>query len=325
MFTRAALLLLLGALMCASSTSLRGPEEIKATPEQTARGARMVRNLLSASSTESERRTLQAEQASVAFAAHQRISPVNWTSTQSKESHLAMSHLHDYVAEGWSLIKTNSKDCSGPVQNVMGFKLGECTDLYSSHMWVSYMQICDRTGHGQYSDVSTATYLGRGCSGVALGTSTVDWGLVGGDLCTHPTPTHEAHSTQCSEDTAFMNTQQGVTSSIYANQHCAGAPGTFHVQHLGACAKATDIEHEDGDVGDGGGLDLDDAPLTLALNAPTYGYIRLSACASRSLSYEVYSDAQCTSKQFQSTFPLDPILGPPCQAAGEGSFQVECS
>ncbi|KAJ1417902.1 hypothetical protein B484DRAFT_466529, partial [Ochromonadaceae sp. CCMP2298] len=168
MFPRATLLLL-GAVMLRSvgAFCLRG-QEIKATSEQTAKGMRMARSVMSISNIERARLTLQAEQASMGLAALARIA--SNSTTQSLESQ-QIKHLHNFVSEGWSLVRaTAAHDCHGSPQTVMGFKLGECTDLYISHMWVSYMQICDRTGQGyaQYSSVNTATYLGKGCTGPSL-------------------------------------------------------------------------------------------------------------------------------------------------------------
>jgi len=269
----------------------------------------MVRNLVRYSPIEFI--TLQAEQASVAYAAQ--ASARNWT--QSLESH---TDLHDYVLEGWSLVRTTPHDCLGSTQTVMGFKLGECTDLYTSDMWVSYMQICDRTGQGfaQYgSSVSTATYLGRGCTGPALGTSIVAWGGstayggVGHSICS---------------DGAFVDVmkhhQAGIMSAVYSDQFCAGAPSKFQLLTLGGCAKAPDSPFLYR-------FDDDDHQLTFLSDDHPYiqdGYIRLSSCDSLSISYEVFSDAKCTSSQFKSTFPMAEFGPSSCQAMGLGSYQVEC-
>ncbi|KAJ1428861.1 hypothetical protein B484DRAFT_396649 [Ochromonadaceae sp. CCMP2298] len=113
----------------------------------------------------------------------------------------------------------------------------------------------------------------------------------------------------CSDEAfvVVIKHQAGVISAVYSDQLCAGTPSKFQLLALG-------------------GFDDDDHPLTFITDDNPYirdGYIRLSFCDSLSVSYEVFSDALCTSSQFKSTFPIADFGPSSCQAAGRGSSQVE--
>jgi hypothetical protein len=88
--------------------------------------------------TESARLILQSEAASVSLAAQ--ASARNWTKIDTED----LNDRSNCVSEGWSLVRTTTaldRYGLGSTQTMMGFKLGECTDLYTRYVIIYYITI----------------------------------------------------------------------------------------------------------------------------------------------------------------------------------------